>query len=260
MNKKSFPVQHARIERITEEPVTVKRKLEPPDIPKFSSQQLQVDQKNIETLIKTINERKRQASYTDNYKRVLDMLTPETVKRELLLALNKLENITDPRIYNCPLPNDSVPTKRFGALSYVFDGYPGYTWRLGHWFKINATLHFSQLDQEEEEMLLFTPVVKGKLFTDKVPDPTMTLDAAFYPVKIDGVRVFLREYWQEKKEPKFINNKIEYVNVNVLHETVMYLPELQSCVSCARNRYQLQQYSGAVFEDPSYISDVLNKM
>ena len=201
--------------------------------------------------------RKRKNEKNDAHKRILAMLTPETVKRELLNALHKLENITDPRIYNSPLPNDSTPTRQFGALAYVFDGYPGFVWRKGSWYKITPRLHFSQLPLDEEQRLLFKPVLKGKLFTDDIPDPTMTLDDAYYPVKIDGIRVFLREYWVKSQQLMTCYTKNGYadkrlVETNKLTETVLYSPELQACIKCNRSRAELMNYPNIVFEDPEY--------
>ncbi len=204
-----------------------------------------------ELLEKTIQARKVKP-YTDRYQRVLDILTPETIKRELLVALQKIENISDPRIYNCPLPNDAKPTMCFGAIAYVFDGYPGFVWRLGHWFKITATLRFSPLPDDELNLLLFKPFTPGKLYKDNMPDSTMTMDAAFYPVKIDGIRFFLREYWI--KNTTVVDNKL--VNFNDIAETVMYMPELQACVKCAKGRRELQNYSGFEYEDSAFISKI----
>jgi hypothetical protein len=50
--------------------------------------------------------------------------------------------LIDPRVDNNPLPNDSEITYKFGAMSYITDVYPGYTWRNGSWYKIKKTLEF----------------------------------------------------------------------------------------------------------------------
>ncbi len=200
--------------------------------------------------------KKEQNKSLDKYQKIYDMLTPETCKRELINILHKLENITDPRIYNCPLPNDSVPTKQFGPISYIFDGYPGFVWRLGVWYKIIPQLKFPTISIEEEEQYLYNPFVKGDKYKENEPDVTMLMDYAYYPIKIDGVRVFFREYWN--KFNKYDGDKI--VKKNIIVETAMYLPETQAFLPCIRNRIELANEPNVIFEDPEYIARLFSKM
>ena len=64
------------------------------------------------------------------------------------LNIQYVKDLTDPRIENSPLPNDSTITKAYGGLSYITTTYPGYTWRNGHWYQISDKLSFAPTSEK----------------------------------------------------------------------------------------------------------------
>ena len=150
----------------------------------------------------------KQAEEQQRTEDLIKKLTPNSSKKEIanlresLDSLKKqfeeLKNEVDPRMFNNPLPNDSKMTYQYGARSYVVDCYPGYTWRNGNWFKITPDLKFEP-----------TP----KLLISQCPDPTgladqsysssmfCIIDDSFYPVIINGTRVFVKEVFRKVQTP-----------------------------------------------------------
>jgi len=125
---------------------------------------------------------------------------------------------------------------------------------MGAWYKIIPTLRFSTLHHDEEEKLLYKPIDKGNNYTNNIPDVTMKMDPAYYPVKIDGVRIFLRECWHKTKTYSNTNKERKIIETNQLVETVLYSPELQAFMKCSRNRLELKTHPNVVFEDPEYVA------
>lgn len=193
-------------------------------------------------IIREILARKLNKNKPDIMASLSSVLTPETLKREMINIMCKLsanaENVNnqDPRIYNNPLPNDAVITKKYGHRSFTSDLYPGFVWYNGFWHKESADLHFKELTSEANKKLLNTGKFKTKTLSIGMIDMSICMDDAFYPVKIDGVRVFLREVWYDDS----------------YSSTISYLPEIQGCSQSLFTRFTAE--GTVVYEDTSYIA------
>lgn len=141
-----------------------------------------------------------QAAEQRQIEKLIEKLTPNGSKSEIANLIVCVEKIkkqltelkcdADPRMFNNPLLNDSRMTYKFGARAYESDCYPGYVWRNGNWFKITPELQFEP-----------TP----KVLVTQRPDPTgaadqsysssifCIIDDSFYPVLINGTRLFVKE-------------------------------------------------------------------
>ncbi len=182
---------------------------------------------------------------------LFSLLTPESMKRELANIMYKLSELSannnvDPRICNNPLPNDARLTRAYGHRSFISDCYPGFVWYNGFWYKETDTLKFSELSFDENIKLLSIPPERYQtaLLKEGLLDMSVRMDDAFYPVKINGNRVFLREYWDViKNDPR--NFTYKYL------DTIMYIPELQGCQKAVIHRFSHNDRN-FVIEDTNY--------
>ncbi len=201
---------------------------------------------------------------------LFSLLTPESMKRELVNIMYKLtinQSAVDPRINNNPLPNDACITKKYGHTAFTSDCYPGFVWHLGFWYKESATLKFLDLSPDENDKLLAIPLEHRQttLLKEGLLDMTIRMDSAFYPAKINGNRVFLREYWEIVKfdSPQFTymgynQNTLDKSKFNASDtrykyvDTIMYIPELQGCQTALIHRFS--NHAQFFIEDTDYYS------
>jgi len=105
----------------------------------------------------------------------------------------------DPRLFNNPLPSQSVISFQYGARSYNCDLYPGFTWRNGTWYKTTPELKFSPAPIEGIYIRRSDMQHAPDLGNRKIPDVVATIDDLYYPVFINSNRVFIREVWVKRR-------------------------------------------------------------
>lgn len=188
------------------------------------------------------------ASTTD----VFRALTPNSTTRELLELKTRItelchraENSVDPRVYGNPLPNQSVVTFKYGARAYVTDAYPDYVWRNGAWYKIVPELRFDRCISKE-----FLFVEPGGLFGNMqlsnhyIPDNSNMLDDMYYPVVVNGQRVFIREFWS---------------NTGLCQDAFVYFPTAQVIRQLPNIPHNIPRHSSnlrryfTIYEDPEFM-------
>jgi hypothetical protein len=160
---------------------------------------------------------------------IIKGLTPKSSKLEIenlklkLSALSTqvedLKNQVDPRMFNNPLPNDAVMTYEYGARAFYSNCYPGYIWRNGSWYLITPTFKFEPLPKITCEILIENPTWGGNIDSDKT---NFVLDDSWYPVKMNGTRIFIRE--------KFVSHYDAHHKLYNFSKSYAYLPFTQNVI------------------------------
>lgn len=131
-------------------------------------------------------------------KKLLDSLRADLGKSSIMEIKHEADKFAqvDPRIDNKPLPNDSVMTKQFGARAYVTDAYYGFVWRNGHWYRITDNLKFVESSPERIQYYLHKKSSKlsvKAITSEGIPDESANINDAYIPVKVDGIRYFIKK-------------------------------------------------------------------
>lgn len=151
-------------------------------------------------------------------------------------------NITDPRIYNNPLPNDSKIVYEYGSAVYISDCYPNFIWHNGFWYKASADLKFERMTHPQIIHSLFNyyPLPNNDYSTTF---ENYILDDSFYPVLYaNSQRIFVKEIWYNSSQSKCFN------------KLVIYYPSTQtfdikdSNVIPCYSKYKLEKESSAIFK------------
>ena len=138
---------------------------------------------------------------------LINRLTPENSKKEIhqlkrlihkmqeqLNTIKVTKEVIDPRMFNNPLPNQSTITYKYGARSYLTDCYVGFTWRNGHWFQVSNNFKFKPIKVANlNEAIKRSPDLSCLSSDATVASPFIAMDDLFYPVIINGTRVFVKE-------------------------------------------------------------------
>lgn len=196
---------------------------------------------------------------------LIKKLTPNSSKKEianlretlesLKRQFEELKNDVDPRMFNNPLPNDSKITYQYGARSYMADCYPGYTWRNGNWIKITTDLKFTPTPK-----VLVTDCPDLTFAVDQSYSSSMfcIMDDSYYPVIVNGTRLFLKEMFRRLYHPSSNTSYERY-------RTYAYFPFNQNivCISTipgfypnGRERSFIHQGMKIEYEDFDNMRDV----
>ncbi len=157
-----------------------------------------------------------------NGKKMLDLL--EKRLDSLKKQISDIKQEADPRMFNNPLPNDSVMTYQFGARAYKCTSYPKYVWRNGHWYEMKDDLKFEKVFSAKTFVPDLTSIVKhsdeSSIFT--------ILDDTYYPIFVNGTRIFVKEVFSRvlRKNGDFALDKSAMYAYFPFNQNVMEISNL----------------------------------
>lgn len=193
----------------------------------------------------------------DTFNKISPNKDQKTMKilEELKQRLETLEKIysspdEDPRKQNLPLPNDATLTYDYGARSYLSDVYPNYVWRNGHWYKKKDDLSFvPNLDKKTymRSTMLYDEIYPRA--TEFKTDHISILDDSFYPVIIDGIRLFVKDrvnlagyiidhfvYFPHAQKIIMMRNFNQYANDSIVYEDECFMENIKEIQQSIRKK------------------------